>query len=48
VDCGQKKYCFTESVVAAIEPKLQLAEIDRLKHKPASNLDAYARPRDVY
>jgi tetratricopeptide (TPR) repeat protein len=32
---------FTESVVAAIEPKLQLAEIDRLKHKPASNLDAY-------
>jgi hypothetical protein len=37
-----------QSVVAAIEPKLQLAEIDRLKHKPASNLDAYARPRDVY
>jgi tetratricopeptide (TPR) repeat protein len=32
---------FTESVVAAIEPKLQLAEIERLKHKPASNLDAY-------
>jgi TolB-like protein len=32
---------FTESVVAAIEPKLQLAEIARLKHKPASNLDAY-------
>jgi TolB-like protein len=32
---------FTESVVAAIEPRLQLAEIDRLKHKPASNLDAY-------
>ena len=32
---------FTESVVAAIEPKLQLAEIDRLKHKPASSLDAY-------
>jgi TolB-like protein/Flp pilus assembly protein TadD len=32
---------FTESVVAAIEPTLQLAEIARLKHKPASNLDAY-------
>jgi TolB-like protein/tetratricopeptide (TPR) repeat protein len=32
---------FTESVVAAIEPKLQLAEIARLKHKPASHLDAY-------
>jgi TolB-like protein/Flp pilus assembly protein TadD len=32
---------FTESVVAAIEPKLQLAEIARLKHKPVSNLDAY-------
>jgi TolB-like protein len=32
---------FTESIVAAIEPKLQLAEIERLKHKPASNLDAY-------
>jgi TolB-like protein/predicted Zn-dependent protease len=32
---------FTESVVAAIEPKLQLAEIERLKRKPAANLDAY-------
>jgi TolB-like protein/cytochrome c-type biogenesis protein CcmH/NrfG len=32
---------FTGSVVAAIEPKLQLAEIERLKHKPATNLDAY-------
>ena len=32
---------FTESVVAAIEPRLQLAEIGRLKYKPASNLDAY-------
>jgi TolB-like protein/Flp pilus assembly protein TadD len=32
---------FTESVVAAIEPMLQLAEIDRLKHKPAANLHAY-------
>jgi TolB-like protein len=35
---------FTESVVAAIEPKLQLAEIARLRHKPASNLDAYDLP----
>ena len=32
---------FTASVVAAIEPKLQLAEIERTKHKPATNLDAY-------
>jgi TolB-like protein len=32
---------FTESVVAAIEPRLQLAEIERLKGKPAANLDAY-------
>src|SRR3974377_262155 len=32
---------FTESVVAVIEPNLQLAEIERLKHKPAANLDAY-------
>jgi TolB-like protein len=32
---------FTESVVAAIEPKLQIAEIERLKQKPAANLDAY-------
>jgi TolB-like protein len=32
---------FTECVVAAIEPKLQLAEIERLKRKPAENLDAY-------
>jgi TolB-like protein len=30
-----------ESVVGAIEPKLQLAEIDRVKRKPAANLDAY-------
>jgi TolB-like protein/Flp pilus assembly protein TadD len=30
-----------ESVVAAIEPKLQLAEIKRLKHKSETNLDAY-------
>jgi TolB-like protein len=32
---------FTASVVAAIEPKMQLAEIERLKHKPSTNLDAY-------
>jgi hypothetical protein len=32
---------FTESVVAAIEPKRQIAEIERLKTKPAANLDAY-------
>jgi tetratricopeptide (TPR) repeat protein len=32
---------FTEGVVGAIEPKLQQAEVARLKHKPASNLDAY-------
>jgi TolB-like protein/Tfp pilus assembly protein PilF len=31
----------TESVVAAIEPNLQRAEIERLKRKPAANLDAY-------
>jgi tetratricopeptide (TPR) repeat protein len=29
------------AVVAAIEPKLQLAEIERLKHKTATSLDAY-------
>jgi TolB-like protein/Flp pilus assembly protein TadD len=32
---------FTASVVAAIEPKLQLAEIERLKHKATKNFDAY-------
>jgi tetratricopeptide (TPR) repeat protein len=32
---------FTQSIVAAIEPNLQLAEIGRLKSKPAANLDAY-------
>jgi len=32
---------FTENVVAAIEPKLQMAEIERLKQKPAASLDAY-------
>jgi TolB-like protein/DNA-binding winged helix-turn-helix (wHTH) protein/Tfp pilus assembly protein PilF len=32
---------FTASVVAAIEPKIQLAEIERLKHKPTTSLDAY-------
>ena len=31
----------TASVAAAVEPKLQTAEIERLKHKPVSNLDAY-------
>ncbi|MGH8703088.1 MAG: winged helix-turn-helix domain-containing protein [Burkholderiales bacterium] len=30
-----------ESVVAAIEPRLQLAEIERLKRRPPANLDAY-------
>ena len=30
-----------ESVVAAIEPNVQLAEIERMKHKPVANLDAY-------
>jgi len=32
---------FTEGIVAAIEPKLQQAEIERLKNKPAANLNAY-------
>jgi len=32
---------FSESVVACIEPRLQLAEIERLKHKPAGDLNAY-------
>jgi TolB-like protein/Tfp pilus assembly protein PilF len=32
---------FTQSIVAAIEPNLQLAEIERLKRKQAINLDAY-------
>src|SRR5262249_49206927 len=32
---------FTQSIVAAIEPNLQLAEIGRLKSKPAANLEAY-------
>lgn len=31
----------TERVVAAIEPRLQLAEIERLKHKTSPNLNAY-------
>jgi TolB-like protein len=31
----------TESVVGAIEPNLQRAEIERLKQKSAANLDAY-------
>jgi TolB-like protein len=32
---------FTEAVVAAIEPKLQQAEIERQKYKATSNLNAY-------
>src|SRR5262249_60606553 len=31
----------TESIVAGIDPKLQFAEIERLKHKRAASLDAY-------
>jgi TolB-like protein len=31
----------TENVVGTIEPQLQLAEIERIKHKPVANLDAY-------
>jgi TolB-like protein/Flp pilus assembly protein TadD len=31
----------TESVVAAIEPTLQRAEIERMKRKPPANLDSY-------
>ncbi len=31
----------TESVVAAIEPSVQLAEIERLRTKPAKNFNAY-------
>ena len=31
----------TASVVGAIAPKLEQAEIDRIKHKPTENLDAY-------
>jgi TolB-like protein len=31
----------TENVVAAIEPKLQFAEIERLKHKAVADLNAY-------
>ncbi len=31
----------TSSVVGAIAPKLELAEIERSKHKPTSSLDAY-------
>jgi TolB-like protein/predicted Zn-dependent protease len=32
---------FTESVIAAIEPELQTAEIERLKSRPAASLEAY-------
>lgn len=31
----------TESVVAIIEPDIQVAEIERVKHAPAASLDAY-------
>ena len=31
----------TERVVAAIEPRVRLAEIERVRHKAAANLDAY-------
>ncbi len=31
----------TTSVVGAIAPKLELAEIERIKHKPTDSLDAY-------
>ena len=31
----------TERVVAAIEPKVQFAEIERVRQKPVANLDAY-------
>jgi len=31
----------TENIVGAIEPKLQLAEFERLKQKPAADLNAY-------
>lgn len=31
----------TERVVAVIEPKVRFAEIERVRHKPAANLDAY-------
>src|SRR5262249_49427057 len=31
----------TERVVASVEPKMQLAEIERVRHKPVASLDAY-------
>jgi tetratricopeptide (TPR) repeat protein len=31
----------TENVVAALEPKIELAEIERLKREPPANVDAY-------
>lgn len=30
-----------ENIVAAIEPRIEFAEIERLKHRPAANLNAY-------
>jgi tetratricopeptide (TPR) repeat protein len=32
---------FAESVAATVEPRLRLAEMQRLKHKPAGDLNAY-------
>jgi TolB-like protein len=32
---------FTENLVAAVDPTLQRAEIERLRHRSAANLDAY-------
>ena len=40
-DVFQLQDHIAESVVAAIEPKLQLAEFERSKQRPAANLDAY-------
>lgn len=32
---------FTQSLVAAVDPTLELAEIERLRRRPTANLDAY-------
>jgi TolB-like protein len=32
---------FTETVIAAVEPRIERAEIERLKHRSAANLDVY-------
>jgi hypothetical protein len=39
--CSHCRDQFTESVVTAIVPQLELAEIERLRHKPTVHLDAY-------